>query len=1248
MDGSAPGTREIRRVAVIASRVGGDPLLDPSLIPLVQRLDRDPEDREAIETLTRELDSRGEHEVLAMLMEKVAGRRRSPEGSVELLHRAALTWSGKVGDDSRALPLWKQVLDVQPEHEGALLGLASVYRRTNRAEQAEGLYRRLLEKAVSPAKKIPVLEALAALYGERDLPDREIETRRDLAEQRGPGAAATTNRRSLAKLLVERSRRRAATSPLAEGEVDPDRREAAGLLGAVAREGATGRSTEFAQAALSLWPGDESAFDVMEESAALKQSELTTLRIQFLAANPRGARGQRVRRDLAEAYVATQRPEDAIAVLSAAVDDDPQAAQSLAKLYERMLRHLDLAKLLDRLPTPSEADARLALLRRRAAAWKAAGQKPQHLAALRALLDESPAEAEALAEVERDCRLQGLLAELRDRLRAAAMVEGVDGASKVRWLREVAQLAERRFDDLADARAAWEALERVADKAEERAEAQEALVRLMARGEDWEHVLERLEAQAEAEQDPSEARRRWMRWVQVRREHRPDPAREVAVLEKLWGKHPDDDAVARALVDARRRAGDDLGVTEVLYALIERAGPSNAASRWCQLAEHLERVGDLESSAEAWQSARTIDPSSALAWAAEARVLGALGDRERLLTALVAYADHPVAAGRKAGELYARAAQLAFELGRKERAAHLAERALRFNPDDDAMKNLVATLDDPGTAPVSIAELLAEPPRETRAAPSEPAESSEPEVVPGERDSVEEPTGAVNIEHDAVEEPTGAVEVEHDSMEEPTGAVNIEHDSMEEPTGAVDIERDSVEEPTGAVEIADSQPPQEAPKEPPVERALPETIEAPEAPVETTPMATVLAELSDDLLEEISHEPNEEPPVAASPPSAPPPNPADLDERTPLQGVRLPEEIPTDSAASPLPPVEEPPASPGSITAEMTAVPAPPLSSSAPVETPPVAPPPAPPVVPPPAPPVVPPPAASNEDSIIIDESLFGEPSSQPPVVVTAPPPVAVTAPPPVVVTAPPPVVVTAPPPVVAPPSLPPLPPPSVAPPRQRVATAIPPTMPFAVPSPAVPAPAIAAPSFIPQPVEPPPAPPLQFNPQPVAAPSPPPALQFNPQPVVAPSPPPALQFNPQPVVAAPPPPALQFNPQPVIEAPPPPPALQFNPQPVIAAPPPPPALQFNPQPVAVMAPPSSLGDPFGHAAGDWAVDASGDPFTQGPSSIAAPPPPAAVEAPAALAPPPAPAPAPAQPSPPAFERVLLPMFEALLGERHG
>ena len=82
------------------------------------------------------------------------------------------------------------------------------------------------------------------------------------------------------------------------------------------------------------------------------------------------------------------------------------------------------------------------------------------------------------------------------------------------------------------------------------------------------------------------------------------------------------------------------------------------------------------------------------------------------------------------------------------------------------------------------------------------------------------------------------------------------------------------------------------------------------------------------------------------------------------------------------------------------------------------------------------------------------------------------------------------------------------------------------------------------------------------------------------------------------------------------PPALQFNPQPVVE-PVAPPALQFNPQP-----------------AGDWAVDASGDPFAQAPAAPVAPPAPAPEPAPAVVV--------------ASFERVLLPMFEALLGERRG
>ncbi len=1158
-------------------------MLDPSLIPLVQRLDRNPDDREAMERLTKDLEACGEYEVLAKLQEKVAGRMRDPAPSMELLHAAARTWASKVGDEPRALALWNQVLEASPSHEGAQLGVAGVYRRTGRSEQAEAVYRRMLARAVSPARKVPLLEALAELSSERGMGDDELAVRRELAVHQGGGAASTANRRALARLLVARSRAREAAG--GEGETDPERREAATLLGLVAREGATGRATEFAQAALSLWAGEENALEVLEEGSTLKTAELITVRIAFLAANPKGARAARVRRDLSDAYLATSRPQDAIAVLEAAADDDAQAAQSLAKLYERLGRAPELARLLERMPLPPPGDARTTALRRRAQAWKSAGDRAAHLTALRALLDDVPAEAEALGEVERDCRLQGLLGELRDRLRAAAAVEGTDVAARVRWLREVAQLAERRFDDLADAHAAWERVERIATSADDRAEAQEALLRLTVREENWGAVLDRLASKAADEADGDESRRLWMRWAQVAREHRPDAARESEVLAKLRARFPEDDVVARALIDARRRAGDDAGVTEVLRDRIARSEPSAAASRWCQLAEHLERVGDLEASAEAWRTARTLDPSGALAWEGEARVLGVRDDREGQLSVLAAYADHPVAPGRRAGELYARAAQLAFDLAHRDRALQLAHRALRFNPGDDAMKGLVAALEEPGTAPVPVEELLAEAARLDREDAARADATAE--AVPVTTTDASEELPVTDDASVPVPVPVPLAEVVEDVAAQ-------DHGDLED-LSAMLVE-DAEEE---AEDAAPAAVPASVDTTPPTGSAAPdaETRELPKLDDDVDDDATAshaavgdpadddvgIDDVDDGGRREVGATTAEieafagpvKPPAPSEPPSlgddarsvlrattevptgVARDDAATAEDHTPVQ-VALPERRPVPSP--------EPPSAPPAVIVDLPPELPEPVQRTAELEAFAALPPPAAPAADAPVSQGPPPP---DEDSIIVDASLFGEPTPTPPAPAAAPAPVPM---------------LPAPPPRLAPPKMPSAPPPALT-----------------APPSAPPPPLVAAP------------PALHF--------APPPVLQFNPEPVIAPLPPPVLQFNPEPVIAPLPPPVLQFNPEPVV-APLPPPVLQFNPEPVVA-PLPPPVLQFNPEPVVAPLPP--LAD------ASWIDAASGDPFAS-----AAPPAPVA-----------APAPEPAATVAVSFERVLLPMFEALL-ERGG
>ncbi|MFO0606204.1 MAG: hypothetical protein U0324_23725, partial [Polyangiales bacterium] len=467
-------------------------------------------------------------------------------------------------------------------------------------------------------------------------------------------------------------------------DAHPDVREAARLLGAIAREGGTGRAQDFAAAALALWPGEEAAFQIVQNNLSMRHAEVTTLRIRFLAANPSSRMASQVRGDLADGYLAAGRVDDAIAVLAAAVGEDAGAAQRLGRLYERVGRHRDLALLLASAPLPSERAPRLTLLRRRAAAWRAANDRKAALAALRAVLDEAPADAEALPEVERDCRLRGDVAELRARLTAAAADPAAPAAQRARWLRETAQLAERA-GEVDGAVALWSRAadaSEAADSPAEAGEAREAVVRLLSHEERWDELLDHLARQAKAAATPEARRAWWLRWVEVHRERRDDPAREAAVLEGVVADAPGDDRVALQLIDAHRRAGNAAEVEAAYRALIGRSAPEHAAARWCQLAGHLEHQGDPAGALDAWRQARTLDPAQAMAWQAEARILESTGAREALLEVLTAHALHPAAAGRRAGELFARAAWLARDLGRGDEAARLAERALKFVPDD--------------------------------------------------------------------------------------------------------------------------------------------------------------------------------------------------------------------------------------------------------------------------------------------------------------------------------------------------------------------------------------------------------------------------------------------------------------------------------------------------------------------------------------------------------------------------------------
>jgi tetratricopeptide (TPR) repeat protein len=792
-------------------------MIDPALIPFIQRLDRDPEDDEALDAIRDGLALRGDVSTFALLSEKVAARRGDPRRGAEALHRAADAWV-QAGRDDRAIPLWRQVLEADAQHLGASLGLAGAWRRAGKLDQAEATYQRLLE-SVRGGRRVPILQDLAALRAGREDLDGEIVALREVVELLGAGAGATESRRNLARLLVQRSRARAKGKEDQDGVYDDDAREAARTLAAVAREGATGRSLDFAQAALALWPGEERAFQ-MVLAGTLKHAESVTLRIRFLAANPESSIAAKVRGELADAYVSTGRVDDAVAVLAASATEDPECARQLVRLYERTGRHADLARLLATVPTPEDRRERLVLHRRRASVARTLGDRAGVVANLRRVLDDAPADPEALPEVERDLRVRGALEELRDRLRAAAQESAAEVTARVRWWREVAQLSERRFDAPEDALVAWRAVLADAEEPDDLDAAREGVARALERLEHWGELADARAVEARAAKGDEPARKAWLRWWEIARAHLP-PTDALRGLDEALRAAPCD-ALRAALVETRRAVGDTAGTTAALRARADAAVGEDAAGAWCELAAQLEREGDRDGALDAWRKAHTLDPAREEAWRAEARILEARGDRETLLDVLVAQANHPSAAGRSAGALYGRAMEVAFSLGRDEDARTLAERALRFDPDDAAARATLSALRAEDTAPVPVPVPVPEAEAEAPAAQEDPSDAPEDDDAP----ATLEPPPAVerpSAHDDAPDEPTprpptvptaeavvedaptprpamAAASVVEDAPDEDPAETTAAH-TVDEPTGSHDM-LDRSDEATAAHPVA--------------------------------------------------------------------------------------------------------------------------------------------------------------------------------------------------------------------------------------------------------------------------------------------------------------------------------------------------------------------------------------------------------------------------------------------------------------
>ncbi|MBI2392431.1 MAG: tetratricopeptide repeat protein [Deltaproteobacteria bacterium] len=118
-----------------------------------------PTRRFAIVSLQRALRRAGDHAALARLLEREAEQTTDVDHALALRLRAAEVFHRHARDVERAVAMLRRVLDVRPDHEGALLALLACHEETGRAEDARDILQRLVE--LRPEGRVQLLLAIA-------------------------------------------------------------------------------------------------------------------------------------------------------------------------------------------------------------------------------------------------------------------------------------------------------------------------------------------------------------------------------------------------------------------------------------------------------------------------------------------------------------------------------------------------------------------------------------------------------------------------------------------------------------------------------------------------------------------------------------------------------------------------------------------------------------------------------------------------------------------------------------------------------------------------------------------------------------------------------------------------------------------------------------------------------------------------------------------------------------------------------
>lgn len=645
-------------------------------------LERSPRHTDAWARIEQMLEASGD---LTTLVQKLEHRSETlqragadPREVATIEQRLGEIWEHTFSRADKAVLHYRKAFELDTTLVPAIYSAREIYRKAGNVKAAATLCELEAKAEPDPDRRIALLRELAHMRGAElgDFDGALAALKR--ASQQAPQSAEVLD--DLARTYLARAER----SP------DPhvaqsDRQRAADALLMIAQRHPPAEAVPVLEQALDAAPDHEPSLALLERIAE-KVGDIRMLPgrwVAFLARAPEAPGARERRRRLAAAYLEAGQVEYAITCLEWLLsENDAEAAGQLVDLYRQVGREDDALRALSIAAQSLPPAERIGRIREMIAILAARGDEAGAAQQAEAILEIEPSDAEALSLVEERCRKEGNWQRLRDLLLRAARLPGLPLDARKQRLREVANVSERRMNDLEGAISAWKGVATL-DPADR--EVRASLVRLLEHTQKWDDLVQVLEREALAQTEPATRADVYRRMARLHREQRNDPAEAIVVLRSLLDVSPDDRDARWTLADALLEAGQTAEALPLLRQRIDET-PSGAARgeilRVYARAE--DSMEELERAFDAWRRLLSDVPGDREALGRMEAIDEVTGAHERLLRTL-SYRAEVEEAGERAAVL-ARMGRLAEEkLSDLDRAAELYGRALELDPRSETL-----------------------------------------------------------------------------------------------------------------------------------------------------------------------------------------------------------------------------------------------------------------------------------------------------------------------------------------------------------------------------------------------------------------------------------------------------------------------------------------------------------------------------------------------------------------------------------